>query len=667
MDVSQAETVLATLAEVYALDDVQAIVDLACRRAVELSPYRLALLSLYFGDDVYIGLEGGDEEMRQSFLKVARQATPEGRARRRQRIWEKHRIDGTHICFMAEDSDIPFGMSFHPSESVPGSEWRPNDRLMVFVRDAHGEVSGVLSLDRPSDGRRPDPKNLGPLVWVDRFITLMGVVIHNKHLQAKLRESEQRYAAVVEQGHDGILIVRDGRILFANTRIGEMLGVPPSLLVGRAADKVIGHVWAASLPGETDGHLLRPDGRTVDVSLRTSTIRVGGADARLFAVADITERKRILTQLVRAKKMESVGTLASGIAHDFNNLLGGILGYASLMKGCLDDRERALRYLQSIEKAADRAADVTRQLLGIVRDKPVRVAPFPIARVLGEVAGLLEETLDPAITVTMRWEQELPHVLGDESQIHQVLLNISLNARDAMPKGGTLTLEAARAEHRGRPAVSVIVSDTGVGMDAETLAKVFDPFFTTKEAGRGTGLGLYMAYRVIERHGGSIDIASKKGEGTTVEIVLPAAEVAVEGESAAPRGDTRKGSGVVLLADDEEVMREVASEMLRGLGYEVVTASDGRRAVNAVRSARREFCAAILDVAMPVMGGWEAAGAIRQLRPKLPIVITSGHDIETATNDTQGLADACLKKPYRVENLRQLLDSLCTPCAMRRP
>jgi PAS domain S-box-containing protein len=658
MDGSRADAVLATLAEVYALDDVQAIVDLACKRAVELSPYRLALLSLYFGDDVYIGLEGGDEEMRRSFLLAARQATPESRARRRQRIWEKHRIDGTNVCFMPEDSEIPLGPSFHASEATPGAEWRPNDRLMLFVRDAHGDVSGVLSLDRPSDGKRPDPANLGPLVWVDRFIALMGVVIHNKHLQAKLRESEERYAAVVEQGHDGILIVRDGRVLFANARVGEMLGLPPSLLVGRAADKVIAQQGGASLPGETDGVLLRPDGRTVDVALRTSTIRVGGIDARLFAVADITERKRILAQLVRAKKMESVGTLASGIAHDFNNLLGGILGYASLMKGCLDDRERALRYLQSIEKAADRAADVTRQLLGIVRDRPVRVAPFAISRVLGEVAGLLEETLDPSITVTMRWEPDLPNVLGDESQIHQVLLNISLNARDAMPKGGTLTLEAARTDHRGRPAVSVAITDTGIGMDAETLAKVFDPFFTTKETGRGTGLGLYMAYRVIERHGGTIDITSRKGEGTEVEIVLPAADVPAEGEQAAPGAESPKGSGVVLLADDEEVMREVAAEMLRGLGYEVVTASDGRRAVNAVRNARKAFRAVILDVAMPVMSGWEAADEIRKLSPELPILITSGHDLDAATNSTQGLADACLKKPFRVENLRSALEAV---------
>jgi len=658
MDASQAETVLTTLAEVYALDDVQAIVDLACRQVVRLCPYRLALLSLYFGDDVYIGLEGGNEEMRRSFLDSARRATPEGRTRRREHIWSKHRIDGTNICFMPEDSEVPFGTSFHASEEVPGAEWRPNDRLMLFVRDAHGEISGVLSLDRPADGKRPDPANLGSLAAVDRFITLMGVVIHNKHLQAKLRESEERYAAVVEQGHDGILIVRDGRILFANTRVGEMLGIPPSLLVSRQADKVISQEARASLPGEKDGHLLRPDGRVIDVALRTSTIRVGGIDAKLYAVADITERKRILAQLVRTKKMESVGTLASGIAHDFNNLLGGILGYASLLKNCLDEPERAARYIQSIEKAADRAADVTRQLLGIVRDKAVRVAPFPIGRVLGEVSGLLEETLDPSITVTVRWEPDLPHVLGDESQIHQVLLNICLNARDAMSNGGTLTLEAARTEHQGRAAVEIAIGDSGIGMDAETLAKVFDPFFTTKESGRGTGLGLYMAYRVIERHGGTIDITSRKGEGTSVEIVLPATEVPLEGEGPEDDAEAPRASGSVLIADDEEVMREVAAEMLRDLGYEVVTAADGRRAVNAVRNARKPFDVVILDVAMPVLAGWEAAQAIREIRPAQPIVITSGHDIETATGDTQGLADACLKKPFRLENLRQVLDGV---------
>ncbi|MHC4547808.1 MAG: hybrid sensor histidine kinase/response regulator [Planctomycetota bacterium] len=656
MDVSQAEAVLSTLSEVYALDDVQEIVDLICQRVVKLGPYRTALLSLYFEEDVYVGLEGGEEKMRRSFLESARRATSEGRAIRRKLIWQKHRIRDTNICFIPEESDIPYGASFHPCEDVPGAEWRPNDRMMVFVRGADKEVRGVLALDRPVDGKRPDVDSLGPLRAIDRFIALMGVVIHNKYLASNLRESEERYAAVVEQGHDGILIAREGKILFANRRLGEMIGVAPRLLVGRRVDKVISQDVGTTLPGEKDGHLVRTDGRAVDVALHTSKIRVGGEGATLIAVADITERKRILAQLVRTQKMESVATLASGVAHDFNNLLGGILGYASLLKTCLGDEERSERYIRSIEKAADRAADVTRQLLGIVRDEEVRVAAFPVVRVLGEVAGLLEETLDPSITVTVRCDQDLIRVLGDESQVHQVLLNVCLNARDAMPDGGTLSLEAHETQLEGLPAARIVVRDTGSGMDTETLDKVFDPFFTTKEGGRGTGLGLYMAYRVIERHGGTIDIFSRPGGGTAVEIVLPASQAVAEKPTARLTEDAPAPGGTILLVDDEEVMREVGAEMLRGLGYDVVTAADGRRAVNAVRSAREDFRCVVLDIAMPVMNGWEAAKTIRELKPDLPILLSSGHDLDATKGDTHGLDVArCLKKPYRIENLREAL------------
>jgi PAS domain S-box-containing protein len=657
MNVSQAETVLSTLSAVYALDDVQEIVDRVCERVVDLGPYQTALLSLYFEEDVYVGLEGGDEKIRRSFLESARRATPEGRARRRKLIWEEHRFPDTNICFIPEDSRIPFGSSFHPCEEVPGAEWRPNDRL-----SADNEIRGVLALDRPADGKRPDPSNLGPLRLIDRLITLMGVVIQNQHLASKLRESEERYAAVVEQGHDGILISREGRILFANRRLGEMLGIAPRLLIGRRVDNVVAQDVGVTLPGEKDGHLVRADGRVLDVALRTGKIRYGGETATLIAVADITERKRILAQLVRTQKMESVATLASGVAHDFNNLLGGILGYTSLLKTCLDDQERAERYVASIEKAADRAADVTRQLLGIVRDEDVRVRAFPVARLLGEVAGLLEETIDPSITVTVRSDPGLADVLGDESQIHQVLLNVCLNARDAMPDGGTLTLEAHRTEHAGLPALRIVVQDTGTGMDTFTLAKVFDPFFTTKGGGRGTGLGLYMAYRVIERHGGTIDVRSQPARGTTVEIVLPASRAAAGQPATTLTEDAPAPGGTILLVDDEEVMREVCAEMLRGLGHDVVTASDGRRAVNAVRSSRDEFRCVVLDIAMPVMNGWDAARAIRELKPDLRILMSSGHDLDVVKGDTRGLSGVrFLKKPYRIENLRHALRTILEP------
>ncbi|NJN14372.1 MAG: PAS domain S-box protein [Planctomycetes bacterium] len=511
--------------EVYALDDVQQIVDKVCEVVVSIAPYRLALLSLYFGEDVYIGLAGGDDAMRRSFLEEARQADHERRAAKRKAIWREYRIPETSICFIPEGSAIGFSTSFQPSEAREKDGWRPEDRLMVFVRGADREVRGVLSLDDPASGERPDPANLGALGAVDRLIELMGVVIHNKHLSAKLRESEERYAAVVEQGHDGIFVERDGRILFANGRVARMLASEPATLLDTDLATVLERSDTAAVTGEEEGRLLRPDGRTIDVAIRSSTIRLGGANAQVVAVADITERKRIFTQLMRAQKMEGVGTLASGIAHDFNNLLGGILGYASLLRMRLGADENLRRYVDSIEKAADRASAVTRQLLGIVRDERVRVAPFDVRRLLEDVTRLFRETIDPSIAILLECPEDLPAILGDETQIHQVVLNICINARDAMPGGGTLSITADRVNVPNRgPGVRIRVKDTGIGMSKEVMAKVFDPFFTTKQAGEGTGLGLYMAYRVIERHGGFVDVTSKPGRGTTVEFHLPAQE-----------------------------------------------------------------------------------------------------------------------------------------------
>jgi len=657
--VSQSDVVLAGLSEVHGLLDVQEIVDRVCKRVAEIGPYRTVLLSLYFGEDVYIGLEGGEEEIRLRFLETARRSSPAQREKKRERIWRNHRIGDTYACFIPADSTVPFGPSFRASESIDGGEWLPADRLMVFVRGNDGEIRGVLSLDTAVDGKRPDPDNLGPLVTIDRFVKLVGVLIHNRHLAAKLRESEERYAAVVEQGHEGFLIARDGIVVFANRRVGRLIGADPESLVGMPLEEVVAEEPRLHLPGEREGRLLGPEGRSVDVAVRTSTIRFAGQSAVLIAVADITERKRSLAELVRSQKMDSVGTLASGVAHDFNNLLSGILGYASLLKAGNAPPDLVQRYAASIEKAADRASDLTRQLLGIVRDERVQVARFPIGRVLDEVASLLEETIDPAIELEVDLGDRLPQVVGDESQIHQVLLNVCLNARDAMPYGGELRLSAERGELQDWPCVVLKVTDTGSGIDTKTLEKVFDPFFTTKESSGGTGLGLYMAYRVIERHGGTINIDSADGEGTRVEIVLPASLDAGDEEDVEAAPETRETGGVILLVDDEELVRDVCGEMLLGLGYDVVTARDGKEAVEAVRERPDRFAAVVLDIAMPVMNGRDAAPLIRDVAPDLPILFSSGHDIDTALGDTRGLPAArCLKKPYRIEDLRRTLGEM---------
>ncbi|MHC4955306.1 MAG: hybrid sensor histidine kinase/response regulator [Planctomycetota bacterium] len=652
-----ASIVLDAITDVYALDDVQEVVDRVCACAVAVTPYRMALLSLYFGDDVYIGLVGGNEDLRQRFVSSATRMSNEQRVAKRARIWARHRIPGTAMCFIPEGSDVAFSPQYVPSPVREGSEWRPNDRVMVYVRGVDGEVHGVLSLDDPVDGRRPNLDDLGDHMAVDRLMKLMGVVIHNKHLESKLRESEARYAAVVEQSHDGVLIESDGMIRFANRRMGRMLDTMPGLLIGKALDTVVRSVDGPRLPGEEECVLTGRDGRTLDVSVRRTSIQFGGETANLITVADITEKKRVMAQLARSQKMESVGTLASGIAHDFNNLLGGILGYASLLRMRIGEEHGLVRYVESIESAADRASAVTRQLLGIVRDEQVRIGTFHIGRVLDDLSRFLRETLPPSIRIGMEYDDDLPMVLGDEGQIHQVLLNASLNARDAMPGGGSLMLRARRERREtGGDFVRLLVSDTGTGIDEATLPNVFDPFFTTKEAGQGTGLGLYMAYRVVERHSGRIDVRSRLGEGTTVEIVLPSSAEQRAYTSGPRLPDPAEVEGTILLVDDEELIRQMGEDMLTRLGFEVLLAEDGREALDICAEQGNRLCAVLLDIAMPGMNGWEVARSLRATRPLLPIVVSSGHDDGQAMNGTHGISDAYfLKKPYRVKELNAVL------------
>ncbi|MGQ0613921.1 MAG: hybrid sensor histidine kinase/response regulator [Planctomycetaceae bacterium] len=656
MQGNQSDLVLGALTELVAIDDVQTLVDRVCDRVVALGPYRLALLSLYFGPDVYIGLCGGDEEMRRRFLASAISSDPERRAAKRQLIWERYRIGGTNACFIPEGSEVPLSSAFLPSEARTEGEWRPDDRLMLFVRGAGGEPLGVLSLDLPSDWRRPDPAHPGPLAMIDRFMTLMGVVIQNQHLAAKLRESEGRYAAVVEQSHEGVFIAHEGTLRFANRRFGEMAGTPVAELEGRPVCEVFPQEELPREGEERESRLHRPDGSVLDVLLKAGPIGYWGAKAILTSVSDVTDQKRLMSQLLRAQKMESVGSLATGIAHDFNNLLAGIVGYASLLDGRLLAGDPLRHYVQSIEKAADRAASVTRQLLGIVRDEKVRVAPIRINELLVEVARLLRDTLASGIDVETTCELDLPAVLGDEAQIHQVLLNVCLNSRDAMPGGGRLTLLATKAHAPAplpldAPYVCIHVRDTGCGMDRATLQKVFDPFFTTKEMGKGTGLGLYMAYRIVERHGGTIDIRSKPGEGTTVEIFLPAAR-ARAGDEAASQPPAAVEPGMVLLVDDEELIRSVGAEMLAALGWAVLTAAGGAEALAIVEERGEEISCVLLDLAMPLMDGWETARRIQAVAPALPIVVSSGHepDARSSARALEGLF--YLKKPYRIADLR---------------
>ncbi|MHC4958828.1 MAG: ATP-binding protein [Planctomycetota bacterium] len=645
---SEAELVLETLREVEGLDDVQQIVDRVCASVVHISTYRTALLVVYFEEEAYVGLAGGTPGMRERFESSASAAWDSERVRVREALWTRHRVGNSNIVWIPAEADAPRTVAFTPSEDMQGADWRPDDRLMVFLRGADGVIRGVLSLDRPMDGRRPDPADLGQLELVDRLMSLMRTVIENKYLSAKQRDSEQRYAAVVEQGLEGLIITRAGMILYANQRIGDMLGCTPRSLTGETLASLLRCDEVAALPGETTGELCNG----VPVALRTETIRYDGDDATLVAMTDVSERRRLLHELMRAQKLETVGTLASGIAHDFSNLLSGISGYAALLKMRLEDDDPLVRYVDAITQTTERASAVTKQLLGVAREDEVRIAPFDVARVLGELERLLRETLKPSIRVEVFAPDDLPHVLGDESRIHQVLLNICLNARDAMPDGGVLNLEASEV----RPdAIRVQVRDNGVGMDAHTLSKVFDPFFTTKAAGTGSGLGLYMAYQIIQQHNGMMDVVSELNRGTCVEVVLPARPVARTEAPASFAG------GTVLVVDGEEAMRADVTEMLGELGFTACAAPDGREAARVIGDAETLRCA-VLNV--DVDHGWETARVLRLLRPGLPLVLSSARSTALDEARSRGLdVAACMPRPCAAQDLRAALERAATAAA----
>jgi two-component system cell cycle sensor histidine kinase/response regulator CckA len=650
MRAGEEDLFLSALAEIVALEDMHAIAERACERVVASGPYGLALLVLEFDGEPLVGLAGGDPALRARVLEYLRRTPPDRRAEERAALWSRFRVPGTNACLVPERSGAPFSAALSPGGDGPGGEGRPRDQLVLFLRGFTEKAHGLLVLDRLKESRRADPAAPGRIAAIEGFVTLVGVILHDKHLARRLRESEARYAAVVEQGHDGVLIERGGKVLFANRRLGEMLGADAASLVGRDVGAVFVGDRTHVLPGERVRRLRGPDGRTLEVAWKEATIRFGGEEASLHVLEDVSERERILKQILRAQKMESVGSLASGIAHDFNNLLVGILGYASLIEARLPDDHPLKGYVRSIEQAADRAASVTRQLLGVVRDEKVRVAPVVVPALLDEIARLLRDTLASHIDVDVRCARELPCVLGDDTQLHQVLLNVCLNARDAMPDGGTLRIEAdvvePRLPVRGRGRfVRIAVHDTGCGMDRATLDKVFDPFFTTKEVGKGTGLGLYMAYRIVERHGGTIDIESELGKGTAVEIYLPAA---------APDAPSPRGS--VLLVDDEELIREVAAEMLGSLSIPALLAESGERAVEIVREGGDGLRCVVLDVALPGIDGWEAARRIRALAPGLPIVVSTGNDMRPPPHVAAMRDLVFLKKPYRIGDLRAAIE-----------
>jgi two-component system, cell cycle sensor histidine kinase and response regulator CckA len=385
------------------------------------------------------------------------------------------------------------------------------------------------------------------------------------------------------------------------------------------------------------------NGRTFEVETISHELKYAGKRVRLVVTQDINERRQLEGQLRQAQKMEAVGRLAGGVAHDFNNLLMVIKGHTELLLNALEPAEQITRKIEQIDRAADRATALTRQLLAFSRMQVLQPQVISLNSIVEEMGKLLPRLIGEDIELVIRADQDLGTVRADAGQMEQVIMNLAVNARDAMPNGGKLVIETANAEldhsymashplMNPGPYIQLVVTDSGTGMDAETQAHIFEPFFTTKEKGKGTGLGLATVYGIVKQSGGFIWVYSELGKGTSFKIYLPRLDQA-EDRVATTSGATAlpMGSETVLLTEDEQDVREIAREFLESGGYRVIEAKDGAEAMRLATQHRGKIQLLVTDMVMPGMTGQELAVQLQSEYPGLCVVFMSGYSEHAAT------------------------------------
>ncbi|HWR71549.1 MAG TPA: PAS domain S-box protein [Nitrospirota bacterium] len=500
----------------------------------------------------------------------------------------------------------------------------------------------------------------------------------------ELHESEQWHRSLFENATDGIIVLnRKGIIVNANQRACEMHGFSREALVGaniqllEAAEnkeEMISRMQRiiAGEPMVFEAVHNRKDGSPVNLEISAKAIVIGNEVFVQSFYRDITEKKKVHEHLFQSQKLESIGVLAGGVAHDFNNILTAILGYTEIIRKNTEGNEKVSRSLNVIETAARKSGRMISQLLDFSRKKTQESVPFSINDVVQDTVRLLERVIGKNVSISELLENDLPSVRGDVNQLEQVLMNLIVNARDAMPGGGrilisTRTVEAGRGEtdvppfiKKGRYAL-LSVADTGAGIPPEIKDKIFEPFFTTKERGKGTGLGLSMAYGVVREHDGYITVQSELNKGTTFSIFLPIFE-----KAALP--ETRKtpslfeGKEVILVVDDDEAVLHFIRESLEIYGYRVFSANDPHRAIEIYKREHREIDLVITDVAMPTMSGKELVQEMRKINPAARILEISAYgSVVKPAERGPASPDAFVQKPFETHTLatavRKILDA----------
>jgi PAS domain S-box-containing protein len=497
-----------------------------------------------------------------------------------------------------------------------------------------------------------------------------------KRAEEALRTSQESYRLLLDNIALGVALIDSNHtVVMANPTHGKMLNKPPTELVGKKCfrefekrEVICPHcpgvkAMSTGQPTEVETEAVRDDQSRFDVRVRAyPTFDEEGSHVSGFVeiVEDITEKKRLRAELEHAQKLEAIGTLAGGIAHDFNNLLTGIQGNVSLVLLDMDAMHPHYERLKNIEKQVESGARLTSHLLGYARKGKYETKPFDFNKLVEETSEAFGRTRKQ-IRIHSDLASDLYAIEADPGQIEQVLLNLFVNSADAMSGGGDLFLKTTNVTHKDitgkvyQPKsgdyVMLTVTDSGMGMDKKTMERIFDPFFTTKEMGRGTGLGLASAYGVVKGHSGYIDVESKKGQGTTFSVFLPASRKEIQ-EVVTGVKEVIQGTGTVLLVDDEQMILEVGQNLLEALGYRVLLSGGGQKAIETYERNRDEIDIVVLDMVMPNMGGGEVYDRMKEIDPDVKVLLSSGYSIDgEATEILKRGCNGFIQKPFNMKEL----------------
>ncbi len=509
-------------------------------------------------------------------------------------------------------------------------------------------------------------------------------ITKRRKTEEALQKSEYKYRQLIEHSNEAIFILTGGKISYGNSRTEKMLGYPMddlrliafiNLLISEDREMVFER-QKSILQGDNTSlnysfRIINKDGATVWVEANSVAITWEGEPATLNFMRDITRQKRTEARLLQAQKMESIGTLAGGIAHDFNNLLMGIQGHASLSLIKLDKNDPNYEHIKTIQNLVQNGANLTKQLLGFARGGKYEVKRVDLNALIEKTSQNIGRT-KKEIRIHRSLAVDLWPTDADQGQIEQVLLNLFVNAWQAMPGGGDLYIETKNIaldesrfkSYSGKTGryVKISVTDTGVGMDEKTRERIFEPFFTTREMGRGTGLGLASAYGIIKNHNGFINVYSEKGKGATFNLYIPAA-VKKDAKGKYPDEndviDTTPCTETILLVDDETVILDVASDMLKTLGYTVITAQDGPSALDLYRQNQAEIDLVILDMVMPDMSGGEVFDELKKINPKVKVLLSSGYSLNgQASRIIDRGCDGFIQKPFTMGDISRQLRAI---------